>query len=87
MAWSREAQASQKPTPGRPPTSAPSAERRPGQPVSSAQAVALQKALGNRAAVKTLARWAVHPEKDKKGVLLTDAAAAEYLRFNPPKNQ
>jgi hypothetical protein len=31
-----------------------------------------------------LSRWAAHPDKDKKGVLMTDAMAAEYARFNPP---
>jgi hypothetical protein len=34
-----------------------------------------------------LARWAAHPDKEKKGVMLTDAAAAELLRFNPPLNK
>jgi hypothetical protein len=55
--------------------------------VSPAQAVALQRAVGNRAATMTLARWTAHPDKDKKGVFLPDAVAVDYLRFNPPKNQ
>ena len=54
------------------------------QPPSVAGALALQRAVGNRAASRILARWAAHPDKDKKGVLLTDAAAAEFTRFNPP---
>jgi hypothetical protein len=55
-------------------------------PPTPAQALALQRAIGNRAAARTLARWAAHPDKDKKGQFLTDSAAAEYMRFNPPKN-
>jgi hypothetical protein len=51
---------------------------------SPAAAIALQRAVGNRAAARLLARWAAHPDKDKKGVFMTDAAAAEFLRFNPP---
>jgi hypothetical protein len=61
----------------------------PGAPVRSvgptpAQAIALQRTAGNRAATRTLSRWAAHPDKDKKGVLMTDAAAGDYQRFNPP---
>jgi hypothetical protein len=54
---------------------------------SPAQTVALQHAAGNRAAVKALARWTAHPDKNKKGELMPDAVAADYLRFNPPKNK
>ena len=54
---------------------------------SPAQTLALQKTAGNRAAIKALARWTAHPDKDKKGELMPDAMAAEYLRFNPPKNE
>jgi len=62
---------------------------RPGAPVRSAgpsasQALALQRAAGNRATMRALSRWAAHPDKDKKGVLMPDAAATEFLRFNPP---
>jgi hypothetical protein len=49
-----------------------------------AQAIALQRAVGNRAATRVLTRWAAHPDKDKKSVLMPDAMAAEYVRFNPP---
>jgi hypothetical protein len=52
-----------------------------------ADALFLQRAAGNRATTRTLARWAKHPDPDKKGVLLPDVVAEEYLRFNPPKNQ
>jgi hypothetical protein len=66
---------------------APGAGRSGKLTPSPAQAVALQHAVGNRAAARALARWAAHPDKDKKGELMTDAAAAEYLRFNSPKNE
>ena len=52
-----------------------------------AEALFLQRAAGNRATARKLARWTKHPDPDKKGVLLPDVVAAEYLRFNPPKNQ
>jgi hypothetical protein len=48
------------------------------------QALALQRAVGNRAAARMLTRWAAHPDKDKKGVMMPDAMATEFLRFNPP---
>ena len=47
-------------------------------------AIALQRAVGNRAATQLLQRWAAHPDKDKKGVFMPDAIAAEFNRFNPP---
>jgi hypothetical protein len=59
--------------------------RKPG-PIS-AQALALQRMAGNRATGRVLARWTAHPDKDQKGVLVPDGVAADYLRFNPPKNQ
>jgi hypothetical protein len=67
----------------------PAPPRLPGAPMRSAgatpaQAIALQRMAGNRAATRTLSRWAAHPDKDKKGVLMTDAAAGDYQRFNPP---
>jgi hypothetical protein len=49
-----------------------------------AEAIALQRSAGNRAATRVLSRWAAHPDKDKKGVLMSDAAAGDYNRFNPP---
>jgi hypothetical protein len=51
---------------------------------SPGQALMLQRAAGNRAAARVLSRWSAHPDKDKKGVLLTDGAAGEYQRFNLP---
>jgi hypothetical protein len=72
-----------------PPASAPaapaSASARSGGP-TAAQAFALRSA-GNRATGRALARWAAHPDKDKKGALVPDSVATEYVRFNPPKNQ
>ncbi|MGZ4179353.1 MAG: hypothetical protein ACXVUL_01520 [Solirubrobacteraceae bacterium] len=62
------------------------AQARGGGP-TPAEALFLQRAAGNRATARKLARWAKHPDADKKGVLLPDVVAAEYLRFNPPKNQ
>jgi len=52
-----------------------------------ARAIALQRAAGNRAAGRVLSRWAAHPDKEQKGVMVADSSAAEYLRFNPPKNE
>ena len=49
-------------------------------------ALALQRAAGNRAATRVLARWTKHPDAEKKGVVVPDVVAAEYNRFNPPKN-
>jgi hypothetical protein len=51
---------------------------------ATADALALQRAVGNRAATQVLQRWAAHPDKDKKGVLMTDGVAADFTRFNPP---
>jgi hypothetical protein len=66
--------------------SAPS--QRPHAPIArhpaTAGAIALQRAVGNRAATQVLQRWAAHPDKDKKGVLMPDEMAAEFNRFNPP---
>lgn len=52
-----------------------------------AAALALQRTAGNRAATRVLARWVKHPDPEKKGVVVPDVAAAEYNRFNPPKNE
>jgi hypothetical protein len=76
------ATAEQRPVPVRPP-GAPAR----GAAATAAEALYLQRAAGNRATTRSLARWAKHPDPDKKGVLLPDVVAAEYLRFNPPKNQ
>jgi hypothetical protein len=53
----------------------------------AARAMALQRAAGNRAAGRMLARWAAHPDKEQKGVMVADSSAAEYTHFNPPKNE
>jgi hypothetical protein len=70
------------------PGTKPAASQRPDAPIarhpSTAGALALQRAVGNRAATQVLQRWAAHPDKDKKGVLMPDEMASEYNRFNPP---
>ena len=53
----------------------------------AARAIALQRAAGNRAAGRVLSRWAAHPDKEQKGVMVADSSAADYLHFNPPKNE
>jgi hypothetical protein len=50
-------------------------------------ALALQRAIGNRATGRILSRWAAHPVPEKKGILMTDGAVADYNRFNPPLNK
>jgi hypothetical protein len=67
-----------KPAPGAP-------ARRPGP--SPAQALALQRTAGNRAAMRALARWIKHPDQEQKGVMVPDSVADEYTRLNPPKNE
>lgn len=69
-----------------PASDASRSHRETGSHVSSpvAGALALQRAVGNRAATQLLQRWAAHPDKDKKGVFMPDAMAAEFTRFNPP---
>ena len=74
------------------PQQRPATVRPPGAAARSAgptpaDALSLQRAAGNRATTRTLARWTKHPDPDKKGVLLPDVVAADYLKFNPPKNQ
>jgi hypothetical protein len=73
---------SQAPGPASPSRSREEAASR--QRPSVAGALALQRAVGNRAATQLLQRWAAHPDKDKKGVFMPDAMAAEFTRFNPP---
>jgi hypothetical protein len=53
----------------------------------AARALALQRSAGNKAAGRVLARWAAHPDKEQKGVMVADSSAAEYTHFNPPKNE
>jgi hypothetical protein len=67
-------------------TPAQGAPARTGGP-SPARAIALQRAVGNRAAARMLARWIKHPDPEQKGVMVADVTAAEYTRFNPPKNE
>jgi hypothetical protein len=64
-------------------TSPPSRPARSLGP-SPAAALSLQRAIGNRACTRVLARWAAHPDKDKKGQFMTDEMAADWNRFNPP---
>jgi hypothetical protein len=59
-------------------------DRGPSQSSQVAGVIALQRAAGNRATTQVLQRWAAHPDKDKKGVFMPDAMAAEFTRFNPP---
>ena len=66
---------------------APSTPRPPAaRQTAQAQTLALQRTAGNRATAATLARWAAHPDPAKKGVMVPDSVAAEFLRFNPPQN-
>jgi hypothetical protein len=65
---------------------APARGRAPEPTPRVAGALALQRAVGNRAATRVLSRWAAHPDKDKKGVLVPDVVAEGYIHFNPPKN-
>lgn len=74
-------QAAPSPEPGRRPT--PPAPARTGGP-SPAQALELQRAVGNRSAARILSRWAIHPDEKEKGKLVSDGGAADYLRFNVP---
>jgi hypothetical protein len=67
-------------TPAQSPRVAAPIARHPG----AAGALALQRAVGNRAATQVLQRWAAHPDKDKKGVLMPDEVAADFTRFTPP---
>jgi hypothetical protein len=69
------------------------AERAPKERVSRtpagphAQVLALQRAIGNRAAGRVLSRWTKHPDPEQKGVMVPDSSAEEFTRFNPPKNE
>jgi hypothetical protein len=52
-----------------------------------ARALALQRAVGNRAAGRVLSRWIKHPDPEQKGVMVPDSTADEFTHFNPPKNE
>jgi hypothetical protein len=71
-------------TPGAKPAATPRPDTAVVRHPATAGALALQRAVGNRAATQVLQRWAAHPDKDKKGVLMPDEMAAEFSRFNPP---
>lgn len=71
-------------TPGAKPAARPRSDAPVARHPATAGALALQRAVGNRAAAQVLQRWAAHPDKDKKGVLMPDEMAAEFSRFNPP---
>ena len=58
----------------------------PGPGSVQARALALQRATGNRAAARVLSRWQKHPDAEQKGVMVPDAVAEDFDRFNPPKN-
>lgn len=83
-------QAGSRATERQPPRREPSAETRAVTPArqsldrSAESVIALQRAVGNRATARALARWAAHPDKDKKGQFMTDGMAEEWSRFNPP---
>jgi hypothetical protein len=64
---------------------AAAAARTPAGP--RARALALQRAIGNRATGRVLARWIKHPDPEQKGVMVPDSTAEELTRFNPPKNE
>jgi hypothetical protein len=73
------------PDPQRP---GPAAARRTTSAPSgpAARALTLQRLAGNRVAARVLSRWVAHPDTEKKGVMVPDAAAEDYTRFNPPQN-
>jgi hypothetical protein len=56
-------------------------------PRHAAHALALQRTAGNRATARALARWAKHPDEEKKGVMVPDVVASDFLRLNPPSNK
>jgi hypothetical protein len=72
------------PAPGAKPAESPRVAAPIARHPATAGALALQRAVGNRAATQVLQRWAAHPDKDKKGVLMPDGVAADFTRFNPP---
>jgi hypothetical protein len=76
---------------GRPqsPAATPAADRARGGRAAGLPALALtlQRTAGNRATRRALARWTKHPDATKKGIVVPDVVAAEFMRFNPPKNE
>jgi hypothetical protein len=71
------------------PAAAPAADRAHGSRAAGVPGIvlALQRTVGNRAARRALARWTKHPDATKKGIVVPDVVAAEFTRFNPPKNE
>jgi hypothetical protein len=59
----------------------------PNRSPAVTRALALQRQVGNRVASRVLARWIKHPDPEKKGVMVPDVVSAEFVRFNPPKNE
>jgi len=59
----------------------------PSRVSAATQAATLQRLAGNRATSRVLARWIKHPDQEKKGVMVPDVVADEFVRFNPPKNE
>ena len=53
----------------------------------AALALRLQRAAGNRAATRVLARWVKHPDAKQKGVMVPDVVNEDFTRFNPPQNK
>jgi hypothetical protein len=70
----------------RAPAGALSASARAVQP-AAALALRLQRAVGNRAAGRVLARWAKHPDAKQKGVMVPDVVSDDFTHFNPPQNK
>lgn len=56
-------------------------------PPAAAVALRLQRAIGNRAAGRVLARWAKHPDEKQKGVMVPDVVSDDFTHFNPPQNK
>ncbi|MGO9973780.1 MAG: hypothetical protein ACLP01_13435 [Solirubrobacteraceae bacterium] len=73
-----------RPLPSAAPAPAVAGRAARGAGPSTAEALGLQRAVGNRSASRVLSRWAAHPDKDKKGQFMTDGMAADWNRFNPP---
>ena len=59
----------------------------PSRVSAATQALTLQRLAGNRVTSRVLARWTKHPDQEKKGVMVPDVVADEFVRFNPPKNE
>jgi hypothetical protein len=62
------------------------AARSPAPPTGRASVTALQRAVGNRATGRLLARWVRHPDPEQKKVMVPDSVAEAFVRDNPPQN-